>query len=54
MRYQHVNERGELMTGRCHSTPAVLSDGRLRLCKRWQWTSGDLSSGTSEIEEMQA
>jgi hypothetical protein len=54
MRYQHVNARGELMTGRCHSTPAVLPDGRLRLFERWQWTCGDLSSGTSEIEEGQA
>ncbi len=52
MRYQHVNRRGELMTGRCHSTPERLPDGRLRLHERWQWTSGDESSGESIVDEV--
>jgi hypothetical protein len=52
MRYQHLNTAGELMTGRCHSTPEVLSDGRLRLQEQWQWTSGDGSAGTSIVEEV--
>lgn len=52
MRYQHVNAQGELMTGRCHSTPERLPDGRLRLFERWQWTSGDSSSGESVVEEV--
>lgn len=52
MRYQHLNTAGELMTGRCHSTPEVLPDGRLRLYEQWQWTSGDGSVGTSVIEEL--
>lgn len=51
MRYAHVNDAGELMTGRCHTTPERLPDGRLRLHERWQWTSGDRSSGTSVLEE---
>jgi hypothetical protein len=51
-RYQHVNSSGELMTGRCSSTPEELPDGRLRLHERWQWTSGDLSSGSSVVEEV--
>ncbi|WP_374755995.1 n-acetylglutamate synthase [Fibrisoma montanum] len=51
MRYQHVNQAGDLMTGRCHSTPEPLADGRLRLHERWQWTSGDQSSGESIVEE---
>ncbi len=59
MRYQHVNAQGELMTGRCHSTPEHLPDGRLRLIERWQWTSGestpgDNSSGESTVEEVNA
>ena len=54
MRYQHVNTRGDLMTGRCHSTPERLPDGRLRLHERWQWTSGDGSSGESVLEEVTA
>lgn len=52
MRYQHVNSAGELMTGRCHSTPEVLPDGRLRLHESWQWTSGDYSEGESVVEEI--
>lgn len=52
MRYQHVNARGELMTGECQSVPEVLADGRLRLHERWRWTSGDRSAGESVIEEI--
>ena len=52
MRYSHVNRRGELMTGRCESTPEVLPDGRLRLRERWRWTSGDGSGGESVVEEI--
>jgi hypothetical protein len=42
------------MTGRCHSIPEQLSDGRIRLHEQWQWTSGDLSSGESIVEEIPA
>ena len=52
MRYQHINARGELMTGTCRSTPELLPDGRLRLYEKWQWTSGDGSAGESVIEEI--
>jgi hypothetical protein len=52
MRYQHVNTDGELMTGRCSTTPEVLEDGRLRLHEKWTWTSGDCSSGESVVEEI--
>ncbi len=52
MRYIHVNANGELMTGRCLSTPEVLPDGRLRLYEKWQWTCGDESAGESIIEEV--
>jgi hypothetical protein len=52
MRYQHVNAKGEIMTGECRSTPEVLADGRIRLHETWQWTSGDRSSGTSIVEEI--
>jgi hypothetical protein len=51
MRYSHVNNRGELMTGRCRSIPEAMADGRIRLHEKWQWTSGDLSSGESVVEE---
>ena len=52
MRYQHLNKKGELMTGVCTSTPDVLDDGRIRLHERWRWTCGDNSSGESVIEEI--
>jgi hypothetical protein len=52
MRYQHCNVAGELMTGKCRSTPETLPDGRLRLHEVWQWTSGDFSHGESVIEEI--
>jgi hypothetical protein len=52
MRYQHLNVRGEFMAGECRSTPEVLPDGRIRLHEKWQWTTGDRSSGDSVIEEV--
>ena len=52
MRYQQVNDRGELMTGQCISTPEILSSGKIRLYEKWKWTSGDHSEGTSILEEI--
>jgi len=52
MRYHHLNNDGGLMTGICRSVPEVLKNGKLRLHERWQWTSGDRSSGNSIIEEV--
>lgn len=52
MRYQHLNEKGELMTGVCRSTPDILSDGRIRLLEKWRWTCGDYSEGASIVEEI--
>ena len=52
MRYQHLNKQDELMTGKCVSTPEIMLDGKIRLHEKWQWTSGDLSTGESIIEEI--
>jgi hypothetical protein len=52
MRYEHINFAGEIRTGLCLSRPEILPDGRIRLHEKWQWTSGDLSSGESIIEEI--
>lgn len=52
MRYHHLNDKGEFMLGTCLSTPEQLADGRLRFKEKWQWLSGDMSSGSSEIEEI--
>jgi hypothetical protein len=53
MRYHHVSTKDELMTGICKSIPEILDGGRIRLHETWRWTCGDLSSGTSIIEETQ-
>lgn len=52
MRYHQVNRKGELMTGICRSNPEILPNGKIRLLEEWQWTSGDLSSGKSILEEI--
>lgn len=52
MRYQHLNKRGELMTGVCRSTPEVLANGKICLHEQWQWTSGDFSKGESTVVEL--
>ena len=52
MRYHHINNKGEIMTGLCKSTPEIIEDGRIRLHEEWKWTSGDQSSGKSIIEEI--
>ncbi|MCL5127029.1 n-acetylglutamate synthase [Algibacter sp. L4_22] len=52
MRYHQINANGELMTGICNSTPEIMSNGKIRLHEKWQWTSGDLSKGTSVLEEI--
>lgn len=52
MRYQHLNKAGELMTGKCFSTPEILENGKIRLRENWQWTSGDFSKGASVVEEI--
>ena len=51
MRYHQVNNKNELMTGICKSTPEILANGKIRLHEAWEWTSGDKSTGTSIIEE---
>ena len=52
MRYHHLNDKGDFMLGKCLSTPERLPDGRLRFKEQWQWLSGDMSCGSSEIEEV--
>lgn len=52
MRYHQINDRGEITTGICKSTPEIKPDGKIRLYEKWQWTSGDLSEGDSILEEL--
>lgn len=52
MRYQHVNDRLELMTGTCISRPEIMANGKIRLHEEWQWTCKDRSKGRSVVEEI--
>lgn len=52
MCYQHLNMKGEFMTGKCLSKPEILENGKIRLHEKWQWTSGDRSAGESVVEEI--
>ena len=51
--YHHENTAGECMAGQCHSSPSLGENGQLLLRERWQWFTGDQSSGHSEVEEIQ-
>ena len=51
MRYHQVNDKRELMTGTCLSTPEVKENGKIILHEKWQWTSGNQSKGESKLEE---
>jgi len=52
MRYHHVDDKGDLKTGRCISKPEVLPSGKIKLHEQWQWTCGDEASGTSILIEI--
>lgn len=52
MRYHQVNDKSELMTGRCKSIPEIMPNGKIRLHETWKWTSGDESVGSSILEEI--
>ena len=52
MKYSHINQKGEMMTGECRSVPELLIDGRIKLHEKWQWTCGDYSKGESAVEEL--
>jgi len=51
MRYHHINLQGQIMIGKCLSTPEIISNGKIKFKEKWQWLSGDMSSGYSEIIE---
>lgn len=50
--YCMVLDGGEVISGRCHSTPTVLPDGRIRLHEEYERYGADGSRGVSAIEEL--
>lgn len=49
--YQHINLNNQMRIGKCHSTPQILSDGRIELSEQWQWLNGNKSKGSSIVIE---
>ncbi|HJQ01599.1 MAG TPA: hypothetical protein VJ851_08360 [Jatrophihabitans sp.] len=50
--YCLVLDSGEIISGRCHSTPTVLADGRIRLDEQWERYGPHADTGVSTIEEV--
>jgi hypothetical protein len=50
--YCMVLQSGEIVSGRCSSTPTVLADGRVRLHEEWERYGAGGSRGVSSIEEV--
>ena len=50
--YCLVTESGEIISGRCSSTPHVLADGRIRLDEEWERYGPHARRGLSSIEEI--
>lgn len=49
--YHHMNQDMQVKTGKCHSVPTVLENGKIELSEQWEWTSGDYSKGKSLLIE---
>ena len=52
MRYHQLTENGNLQTGVCKSRAEIDSNGKIILHENWNWTSGDFSSGSSVLKEI--
>ncbi len=50
--YHHMNKDMQVRTGKCHSVPTVLENGKLELKEQWRWTNGDGSEGESLLKEV--
>lgn len=50
--YHHMNQNMQIKTGKCHSIPTILENGKIELLEQWEWTSGDYSKGESLLVEV--
>lgn len=50
--YHHMNQDMQVKTGKCHSVPTVLENGKMELSEQWEWTSGECSKGESLLMEV--
>jgi hypothetical protein len=50
--YCMVYDGGEIVSGRCHSTPQFLGDGRIRLSEEWERYVPHAGRGLSFLDEV--
>ena len=50
--YHHINHDMRIKTGKCHSVPTLLENGKIELSEKWEWTSGACSKGESLLIEV--
>ncbi|MEA2073754.1 MAG: n-acetylglutamate synthase [Campylobacterota bacterium] len=50
--YHHINVDSKLKIGKCLSNATLLDDGKIKLQEEWQWLCDDLSTGISELIEI--
>jgi hypothetical protein len=50
--YCMVYDSGEIVSGRCRSTPQLLPDGRIRLNEQWERYAPHADRGVSYLEEV--
>ena len=50
--YHHMNCDMQVKTGKCHSVPTILEDGKIELSEQWEWTNGDCSKGVTLLSEV--
>lgn len=50
--YTMVLDSGEIVSGRCVSTPRALPDGRIGLVEAWERYGPNPATGVSELEEV--
>ncbi len=50
--YQHVNDKNEVLTGKCISKPSLTAQGKMQLHEQWEWTCKDYSKGSSILQEI--
>lgn len=50
--YCMVLDSGEVISGRCHSTPTISGDGRIQLHEEWERYGPHAERGVSALEEI--
>ena len=50
--YHHMNRDMQVKTGKCHSVPTILENGKIELSEKWEWTNRDCSKGKCLLVEV--